>query len=143
MDEKIKKLIGFITDEKMDFLVSPCEFLKEIEEIKKYGNVKCTDEKCEEYENCIKINMKAIFIPLNSFNAWIVDSEKIGISIGYIFYLASQTLKNFGILAMKGEENDDVALSYGLQILYHGEWHYYLKSSTSREKFIAREEWVR
>ena len=142
MDVRIKRLMGFITEDNLNILVSPCEFLKDIEEIKKYGDVRCTHDKCENYENCIKINMKALFLPLESFNTWIVDTDRFKINIGYIFYLASQTLKNFGILAIKGKGDDEVALSYGFQILYHGEWHYYLKS-TSREKFIAREEWVK
>ena len=139
MDERIKKLMGFIVEKEPQILVSPCEFLDEISQLKGYGTVKCTHEKCDNYKNCIKMNMKVPFLPLHSFHAWVVDPERFKLSEGYIFFLAFRTLKDFGILAINGKEYDDIALSYGFQLLYSDKWHYYLKS-TSREKFIALEE---
>ena len=127
MDERIKKLMGFISEDNPEILVSPCEFREEIEEIKKMGRVKCASFDCEKYKECIKINSQLPFLPINAFHTWIVNSANFKMSIGYIFYLASRTLKDFGILAIT-EGDDTLALSYGFQILYHGEWHYYLKS---------------
>jgi len=54
-----------------------------------------------------------------------------GFLSGYAFYTGYQTLKDFGIIAIIGEIDsslDSIALSYGFQILYNGEWHYYLKA---------------
>ncbi len=128
MDE-IKRLLGFVVEENPKILISPCSFAQELKEKLNGFEVSCADTECKEKKDCIKINLNAPFLPISKFNIWIVDVSKFKMSIGYVFYLARNTLKNNGVLAVKGKEevDDGIASSYGLQILYHGSWHYYLR----------------
>ena len=128
MDE-IKRLMGFVIASHPNILITPCIFAQELEKRMKNFKMTCADIKCDDTKNCIKINPEAPFLPISKFDVWIVDMSKFRMSIGYVFYLARSTLKNNGILAITGKKDvdDSVALSYGMQILYHGTWHYYLR----------------
>ncbi len=128
MDE-FKRLMGFVMEEKPRILITPCAKLDELKNELQGYDFTCADVECKEREKCIKININVPFLPLNRFDVWIVDLEHaFPLNLGYIFYLAKNTLKDNGVLTIIGKQVDDsIALSYGLKILYHGEWHYYLK----------------
>ncbi len=125
---EFKRLMGFVIEEKPQILVTPCAKLDELEgELDGY-DVVCGDTNCEDREKCIKININAPFLPLKRFDVWITFLDEFPFNLGYIFYLAKNTLRDNGILVIIGENVDDsIALSYGLKILYHGKWHYYLR----------------
>ena len=134
MDLRIKKLLGFLTVEKPSLLLTPCS-LREEEWVKEInaGEVKCTDVNCDkEDKNCIKMHPQGLYLPIEKFDVWIVDPRSFPYSPGYAFYLAHTAMKKFGIFVLThlpDDLTDSVALSYGFQILYHGEWHYYLKAT--------------
>ncbi len=134
MDPKIKRLLGFVTSNNPVLLLTPCKLRAE-EWVKDINpkEIKCTDLNCdEEDKDCIKMHPQGLYLPIGRFDVWIIDPSQFPYSPGYAFYLGHSSMKQFGILVfteLPDELTDSVALSYGFQILYHGEWHYYLKSS--------------
>ena len=137
MEDEIKMLMGFVVESEPEILISPCEESELIEIMKSKGKVTCTSKSCEKKENCLVLNPELPFLPLDRFHVWIVNAEKIGLSEGYVFHLASNTLKTMGVLAvMKGNFDENVARGYGFQILYHGSWDYYLKASDKRSNMM-------
>jgi len=134
MDERIKTLLSFLTVDSPSVLLTPCEFRDEswVEEIGA-ESVKCTSSQCkEEDKECIKMHPTGIYLPMKRFNVWIIDPSQFPYTIGYAFYLGRSAMKDFGVIAltsMPDDAMDSIALSYGFQILHHGNWHYYLKSA--------------
>ena len=134
MEEEIKTLKSFLTVDSPSVLLTPCKFREEkwVGEINP-REIKCTDVRCqEEDKECINMHPTGLYLPIQRFDVWIMDPEYFTYTPGYAFYLAHSALKNFGIVAMTSMPDDaldSVALSYGFQILYHGKWHYYLKST--------------
>ncbi len=134
MDENIKALLSFLTVDEPELLLTPCSFRNE-DWINEIGarNIRCTATKCEEEDKeCITMHPTGLYLPMNKFDIWIIDPEEFPYTIGYAFYLGKSAMKQFGIIAltsMPDDAMDSIALSYGFQILYHGTWHYYLKSS--------------
>ncbi len=134
MKEEIKILLSFLTTSSPDVLITPCDLMKEswVEEIKA-ESIKCTSIKCkEEDKNCITMHPTGMYLPMKRFDIWIIDPEYFPYTPGYAFYLGNSAMKQFGIIALTSlpdDSMDSVALSYGFQILHHGSWHYYLKSS--------------
>ncbi len=127
MKNEVKMLMSFIVDEEPEFLVSPCEE-ELISNLKEEGEVWCTARKCES-KHCIELNPEGPYLPRDRFSAWIVDVKSTPLTVGYVFHLASHTLKNMAVLAIKNAVVDDsMARGYGFEILHHGSWHYYLKS---------------
>jgi len=133
MDPRVKRLLAFCAEEPTSILITPCELKKEswFENLKFIKEIICTSTECEGEVDCIKMNPQGFFLPFDRFNIWILDLSHFPYSPGYAFYTGYQTLKDFGIIAIIGEIDsslDSIALSYGFQILYNGEWHYYLKA---------------
>ena len=133
MNDEIKMLMGFVIEDSPRILISGCENKNLLEAMKPHGTVECTSVDCENKENCVPLNPEMPFLPLDRFNVWIVNMDSIRMSEGFVFHLASNTLKKMGILAIIGGEVDDnIARGYGFQVLYHGAWHYYLKASEGK-----------
>ncbi len=136
MDERIKRLLGFLTVDEPIVLLTPCNLKKEawLKDIKA-KEIRCTSSNCEKEEGCIKMHPEGLFLPFDKFDVWILNLEEFPYSPGYAFYSGYQALKDFGIIAIiRGVDEylDSVALSYGFQILYHGRWHYYLKAGKGK-----------
>ncbi len=138
MEMHIKKLLTFCVKDPERILITPCslkqaEWYPSLLSLKSVEEIRCTATDCEEEENCTKMNPEGLFLPFKRFDAWILDIDSFPYSPGYAFYLGYQTLKDFGVIAVihGNEELDPVALTYGFQILYHGEWIYYLKAGKS------------
>jgi len=134
MDEKVKKLLGFLTVEKPSLLLTPCSLRDEpwVKELNA-GEIRCTDINCEKGDPlCIKMYPQGLYLPIEKFDIWIMDPREFPYSPGYGFYLAQTALRSFGVVALTNFPEgltDSIALSYGFQILYHGAWHYYLKGT--------------
>ncbi len=133
MEDEIKKLKSFLTEDSPSILLTPCA-LRDADWIDNLSpsEIKCTNSDCkEEDKDCIKMHPTGMYLPLKRFNAWILDLDYFIYTPGYAFYLGRSAMKEFGIIALTSlpdDAMDSVALSYGFQILYHGKWHYYLKS---------------
>ncbi len=134
MDLRVKRLLEFCSHDPKSILITPCQLKKSawFEDLKFLPEIRCTAVDCEEEgEGCIKMHPQGLFLPFEKFDVWILDLSRFPYTPGYAFYSGYQALKEFGIIAITGEVDDSldsVALSYGFQILYHGEWHYYLKA---------------
>ncbi|ADD08169.1 hypothetical protein [Candidatus Aciduliprofundum boonei] len=134
MKEEIKILKSFLTVDSPAVLLTPCELKNKdwVSELN-YSEIKCTSLDCqEEDKDCIKMNPQGLYLPLHRFHAWIIDPEYFIYTPGYAFYLGRSSLKEFGIIALTSlvdDAMDSIALSYGFQILHHGNWHYYLKAT--------------
>ncbi len=128
MEQEIKMLISFLTEDNPKMLVTDCSSKEIIGKLKSYGNVQCTASDCKKKESCIPFNQNMPFLPMKKYDAWIVERNKLKINTGYIFHLASITLKMPGILAITEHIEDDIAIAYGFQVLYRGNWYYYLKA---------------
>ncbi len=134
MDDRIRMLKGFLTTDKPEVFLVPCgmrneDWLKEIGA----SRVMCGSSKClEEDKDCITMHPTGMYLPMKRFDLWILDPEAFPYTTGYAFYLGASAMKQFGVIVLTSlpdDAMDSVALSYGFQILYHGRWHYYLKSS--------------
>ncbi len=122
--KEIDMLMSFVVSESPEILITGCGDRDSLQ----IENAYCTSSDCENKERCVPLNPAMPFLPLRRFDVWIVNAEEIPLSIGYVFELGSQTLKDMGILAIYGTNPEDyVALSYGFQPLHHGKWHYFLK----------------
>ncbi len=130
MSEEIKMLLSFITADMPKILVTDCDLVDKIGEIGD-SEIHCTATDCKKIreKNCVPLNPEMPFLPMRKFDAWIVDMDSLPLNPGYVFFLASNTLKMMGVLAVIGDVEDHVALAYGFQILHHGKWHYYLKGA--------------
>ena len=134
MDPRIKTLLSFLTVEKPEVLLSSCS-MKDEKWVEDIGakSVKCTSAQCEEEdETCIKTHPTGMYLPMNRFDVWIINPEEFPYTLGYAFHLGASSLRKFGLIVLTSlpdDAMDSVALSYGFQILYHGDWHYYLKSA--------------
>jgi len=133
MKEEIKILKSFLTVDSPAVLLTPCDLRNEdwLSDLN-YSEIKCTSVNCEEEDkDCIKMNPQGMYLPLHRFHVWIIDPDYFTYTPGYAFYLGRSSLKEFGIIALTSltdDAMDSIALSYGFQILHHGNWHYYLKS---------------
>ncbi len=124
MTRELDMLMSFVVVENPKVLISGCKAREKIGLEGAY----CTSQDCENVNDCVPLNLAMPFLPLRRFDVWIVDYKELNINIGYIFDLASQTLKDMGILAIFNTNPEDyIALSYGFQPLHHGNWHYFLK----------------
>gem|GEM_PF-3073896 len=131
MEHEIKMLMSFLTSENPEILITDCDLRKSLG-FEEDENIHCTSTECEKIKNCVPLNPAMPFLPLRRFDAWVVDMDRLPLNPGYVFHLASTTLKMMGVVAIIGEVEDHVALAYGFQILHHGRWNYYLKGSESR-----------
>ena len=135
MEPQIKKLLAFCVKDPERILITPCslkqaKWYPSLLSLKSVQEIRCTANNCEDEENCIRMNPEGLFLPFKRFDVWILDIDSFPYSPGYGFYLGYRSFKDFGILAVihGNEELDPVALTYGFQILYHGDWDYYLKA---------------
>jgi len=128
VDSSIKMLMSFVATDAPRILVSDCGRRDILEKLSAHGRVDCTASDCENRERCVKLNLAMPFLPLKRYDVWVADLSRLRINAGYIFHLASTTLKMLGILAIIGDIEEDIALAYGFQILHHGEWQYFLKA---------------
>ncbi|NPA74644.1 MAG: hypothetical protein GXO25_01010 [Euryarchaeota archaeon] len=124
MEHELEMLMSFVVKDTPDILITGCALRDSLG----LANAKCTATDCEKVDDCVALNPAMPFLPLRRFDVWVVDFSEFKMSIGYVFELASQTLRDMGVLAIFNTAPDDnIAISYGFQPLHHGAWHYYLK----------------